>query len=602
MEMVKKFGLWVLAAVIAIAAVVVYVLFVHSVAKQVSATRGKIEGRRDQLRAESLKGSKIPNPTMIRFARENAERVSALLDQCELYLARQPRWAHTIRFFTEGPYGPETEVPLDRPNDWLTLYHQSNQELQLQLVNAGMPYTVETLDWGTSVPTPEGMAAAMEIYWFQKDLIDFLTQQVEKDFATYLDFKAKGRADPFPAKPYDLVVNTKPARLDEFLRSISRDKLVAVLGAIVVNREQQDLATIFNTLLPDEKKPDGTIAEYGFPWERPASDRGEHNSVRGFTMDEAQEKFLAEMLPPGKPDLTNRQRFLDYVMELRMVRYRADVIGLLESHHFDTLAAALRRGTEEELSGILNEIADVNGIWTTTRIAEAISAIVSINNPNDFALVRNNHSPEIGALVNLTLGATNEAAAVSGAGGREGGGRAAMGARRGGREAAESRLPAGPAGPGSDMYKVRTFEMQVRLRFERIPVFVRRLISNSWRYRVQIIEVLPVETIPVRGAGPAGMGAPAGGGRGMAPGRSARRMRDEDNPGEAPPATAGAPRRNRAAEAPLIEAGNFVILHLTGEGYQFSPLMAKYRNKLDTSATPAAPAPAGRPATPTGAR
>jgi hypothetical protein len=583
--------------------VVVYVLFVHSVAKQVSATRSKIEGRRDQLRAESLKGNKIPNPTMIRFARENAERVSALLDQCELYLARQPRWAHTIRFFTEGPYGPEIEVPLDRPNDWLTLYHQYNQELQQQLVNAGMPYTVQTLDWGTSVPTPEGIAAAMEIYWFQKDLIDFLTQQVEKDFATYLDFKAKGRADPFPAKPYDLVVNTKPARLDEFLRSISRDKLVAVLGAIVVNREQQDLATIFNTLLPDEKKPDGTIAEYGFPWERPASDRGEHNSVRGFTMDEAQEKFLAEMLPPGKPDLSNRQRFLDYVMELRMVRYRADVIGLLESHHFDTLAAALRRGTEEELSGILSDIADVNGIWTTTRIAEAISAIVSINNPNDFALVRNNHSPEIAALVNLTLGAS-EAGVLTGAGGREGGGRGAVGGRRVSHDESGSSRTAGAAGPGADMYKVRTFDMQVRLRFERIPVFVRRLISNSWRYRVQIIEVLPVETIQGRGAGPAGMGAPAGGGRGVAPGRvGGRRTRDEDNPGEAP-ATAGAPRRNRAAETPLIEAGNFVVLHLTGEAYQFSPLMAKYRNKLDTStsATPAVPAPAGRPATPTGAR
>ena len=169
-----------------------------------------------------------------------------------------------------------------------------------------------------------------------------------------------------------------------------------------MNRQQQDLATIFNTLLPDEKKPDGTIV-YGFPWERPASEK-EHGSVRGFTMDEAQEKFLAEMLPPDKPDLSNRQRFLDYVMELRMVRYRANVIGLLESHHFDSLAAGLRRGTEAELNGILNDIADVNGDWNTTRIAEAISAIVSINNENDFILVRNNHAPNIAALLNLTIG------------------------------------------------------------------------------------------------------------------------------------------------------------------------------------------------------
>ncbi len=600
MEMVKKFGLWVLAGIIAAAAVVVYVLFVHSVASQVSATRSKIETRRDQLRSEAQKGSKIPNPTMIRFARENAEKVSVLLDQCELYLARQPRWAHTIRFFTEGPFGPETEVPLDRPNDWLTLYHQYNQELQQQIDDAGMGYKVEALDWGSSVPTPEGIAAAMEQYWFQKDLMDFLTQQVEKDFAAYLDFKAKGRADPFPAKPYDLVVNRSPARLDEFLRSISREKLVAVLGAIVVNREQQDLATIFNTLLPDVKKPDGTVAEYGFPWERPASDRGEHNSVRGFTMDEAQEKFLAEMLPPDKPDLTNRQRFLDYVMELRMVRYRADVIGLLESHHFDTLAAALRRGTEEELSGILNDIADVNGVWTTTRIAEAISAVVSINNPNDFALVRNNHAPDISALVSLTVASTYEAAAT---GEREGGrGRGAMGAGRRITRDVESAQAAAKT-PANDVYKVRAFEMRVRLRFERIPVFVRRLISNSWRYRVRIIDVTPVET-PVPGRGPTPLrGAPPGGGRAMPPGggRTIRRDEDTAQPG-APAANAAAPRRSRLAEAPVIEAGNYVILHLTGEGYQFSPLMTKYRNKLENSATPAVPAPAGRPAAPTGAR
>ena len=377
-----------------------------------------------------------------------------MLDQCELYLARQPRWAHTIRFFTEGPFGPETEVPLDHPNDWLNLYHQYNQELQQQLIDAGMSYTVETLDWGTSVPTPEGIGAAMEMYWFQKDLIDFLTQQVEKDFAAYLEFKAKGRADPFPAKPFDLVVNRSPARLDEFLRSTSREKLVAVLGAIVVNRQQQDLATIFNTLLPDEKKPDGTIV-YGFPWERPASEK-EHGSVRGFTMDEAQEKFLAEMLPPDKPDLSDRQRFLDYVMELRMVRYRADVIGLLESHHFDSLAAALRRGTEAELNGILNDIADVNGVWNTTRIAEAISAIVSINNENDFLLVRNNHAPDIAALISLTVGAAGETSAgmlMGGPGsmGREEGGQfkgSVMGVGRPGATTGRGYMGRGGPGPG----------------------------------------------------------------------------------------------------------------------------------------------------------
>jgi hypothetical protein len=392
------------------------------------------------------------------------------------------------------------------------------------------------------------MGAAMELYWFQKDLIDFLTQQVEKDFAAYLEFKARDRADPFPAKPFDLVVNRKPARLDEFLRSTSRDKLVAVLGAIVVNRQQQDLATIFNTLLPDEKKPDGTTV-YGFPWQRPASEK-ELNSVRGFTMDEQQEKFLAEMLPPGKPDLSNRQRFLDYVMELRMVRYRADVVGLLESHHveghdhFDSLAASLRRGTETELNGILNDIADRNGIWNTTAIAEAISAIVSINNQDDFRLVRNNHAPNVAALIGLAIGTGGETSA-----------RSMMGGPRGmGRELA----PSAPVAAGNDLYKLRTFEMQVKLEFERVPVFLRRLISNSWRYRVQFTEIVPVEGTPSSGGIPSlpgmrpGMGALGGGEIALPPGV---------RPGAGAPLTTG-------SQAPeTIEAGNYVTLRVNGEAY-----------------------------------
>jgi hypothetical protein len=323
-------------------------------------------------------------------------------------------------------------------------------------------------------------------------------------------------------------------------------------------------------------------------------------------MDEAQEKFLAEMLPPDKPDLSDRQRFMDYVMELRMVRYRADVIGLLESHHFDSLAAALRRGTEAELSGILNDIADVNGVWNTTRIAEAISAIVSINNESDFILVRNNHAPNIASLINLSIGTGEDTTGMRGGGGGLGG-RAAGPA--GGAFAYMSRAgaaaqPAAAAGaaPGNGVYKLRTFEMQVKLRFERIPVFLRRLISNSWRYRVQILDIVPTETptatpTTTRAAIPAPAGAPRGTGM---PGRGAFMGGRPTLPPSG--SGAGGQRRGRQAEAQLVEAGNYVVLTLVGEGYQFSPLMTKYRSKLENRATPAAPAPAGRSAAPTGAR
>jgi hypothetical protein len=296
-------------------------------------------------------------------------------------------------------------------------------------------------------------------------------------------------------------------------------------------------------------------------------------------MDEAQEKFLAEMLPPGKPDLSNRQRFLDYVMELRMVRYRADVIGLLESHGFKDLATSLRRGTEAELNGILNDIADVNGFWTATRIAEAISAIVSINNENDFLLVRNNHAPNIAALLKLTIGTPGERAGLT-----------SMGPGGSGRQP----TPTASAAPGNDLYKLRTFEMQVKLEFGRVPVFLRRLVSNSWRYRVWITEVAPAEAAASRGTISLLPGLSSRDGKDMLPGGDMR--------GRTLPARVGAPPASGQPEPETVEAGNYVILSLNGEGYQFTPLMTKYRDKLENRATPAAPAPAVRPATPTRAR
>jgi len=51
MEMVKKYGLWVLAGAIALGALVVYVLFVRTVSQEVTTKRGEIESRRDSLKS-----------------------------------------------------------------------------------------------------------------------------------------------------------------------------------------------------------------------------------------------------------------------------------------------------------------------------------------------------------------------------------------------------------------------------------------------------------------------------------------------------------------------------------------------------------------------
>jgi len=92
---------------------------------------------------------------------------------------------------------------------------------------------------------------------------------------------------------------------------------------------------------------------------------------------------------------------------------------------------------------------------------------------------------------------------------------------------------------------------------------------------------------------PAGGGMPFGGGmmsRGFTP------------PTPLSGAGAAAPRPARLAGQQMFETGNYVIVTLIGEGYQFSPLLAKYKSKLENRAQPPARAPPGKSAAPTGAR
>ena len=48
--------------------------------------------------------------------------------------------------------------------------------------------------WGTGYPKGPDITAAMELYWFQKDLVDTLTNQVEADLADQLKSRTKGYA------------------------------------------------------------------------------------------------------------------------------------------------------------------------------------------------------------------------------------------------------------------------------------------------------------------------------------------------------------------------------------------------------------------------
>jgi len=611
MEFIQKFGLWVAAAVIALAAIVVYFVRVPSLVRERNTKWTTLVQSRDALKKWAQNPANIPNEAKVTEALRVGKQVTLQLDDCGRYLGLQPRRCQTRSFFEDEHADRSVEIPLNRPSAWLEAYAKNNDELRKELADAGFrnSFMIQTLDgqWGTAAPTPEQITAAMQLFWFQKDLADFVTEQVEKDLAAYMALKATGRAEPFPATPSDLVINRRPGYLDELLRSKSRKQLVAILSGIVVNTQEQDLATIFNTYLPDEGAGEPN-PENGFPWER--KNGQEKPSVLGTIIDEAQKNFLTEMVPPDQEDLADRRRFLDYIMELRTVRYRQDVIGLLESQkNFENLAKSLRKGTEEEYANVLADFGKED-VWSATRLAQAISAVVSIKDAKDYLLVRNNHSQNILALEGVTLRSGQEAAGMSSAGDTGGGpGRGAGGGGRGrGRGPpagfrqsvgiGRALAPGGAALPGeSTLYKAYSFGMRVRVEFKRIPVFLRRLLTNSWRCRVTFSLVAP-------SAGPAG--AAEGGRMGMG-GFQTMPTRARSGGGATPAGLVPPPTSELDPEA--VEPGHYVWVQLDGLAFQFKPLLPKATEKpagtgapapSPTSFGPAPSPPSAAPARPSG--
>lgn len=469
--------------------------------------------------------------------------------------------SHTRRFIRDEILGRD-DREIDQPLAWQDEYNRRNAELRRQLDESGFQsFAVQTLSnqWGERVPRPEQITAAMELYWYQKDMADFLTDQAEKDLAEYLKLVAD-RPDFFPARPADLVINRKPGTIEEVLRGFPTDKLRDVFVAILINDRQQDLALIFNSILGDETKPDGTVVD-GMPWSRPATES--KISVLNLTMDDVQRAFVAALVPPEKEDILNRQRYVNFVMELRAVRYRSDVIALLEARDFGDVALRLRRNNEEERARLLQEIAT----WSQTKLAQAIGAVVSIRDEKDYRILRANHSPMIIELGSIQLKADVIPSAVG----------AGPGAAPG--------MAAGKRA-GNDMAYVNTFSMKVKLDFERVPVFLRRLLNNSWRYRVQINNVTPAEGGRIS-AGAVASGAPPP-------------MLGTPPPmlGAPPPPAFGLPpvaQANAAADEPPITVRKYVWVELQGEAFQFTPLREKCKSQLAAASQPA-PAPASAPA------
>jgi len=564
MEIVRKYGLWIIAGVVIALAATFYLLVVRKAGSQLASKVDALQGRRDKLKSHAGRRDDIPNAKWVDQAKKDAERINTQLDRCALFLAFQSRNCHTRRFYKGERLGVNKVIPgevewITGEWEWTEAYRKHNEQLQAKIDEAGFTsWQVETLQtWGAELPTDEQITEAQELFWFQKDLADVLTDLVEKELTELLK-PPPDQPDAFPQKPSDLVITrTLPdrPRLDEPLRLVPDKKLQAVVEAILLNDEQQDLAIVFDTHLkdPDEEKD--------FSWDR----------VLRLTMDDAQRQFL-DSLVADPEDLFNRRRFYNFIMELRSVRYRTDVADLLEQHGFEEVAESVRKMSSEERPRLLETIRE----WSGTRLAQTIAAVVIISDEKDYRIIRDNHDPQIAELTSLSI--TPPAAA----------GGETRGIDSRGEDMAEGpmrprRRPGGPSPeerPGEmrrtvarspSPFRVWRFSMRVKIEFEHIPVMLRRLLGNSWRYRISLPSIEPAVRI----------------GTSSEISRSRGRLRGRTAP-EAPERQPIRREPMPIAEEPE-EVRNYVWVDIEGEGYQFTPLREKFAEKIEERTKVAAP-------------
>ena len=557
MDVLRKFGLYLVACAIIAGGGTFYFLRVHTAKMARDEKRSKIEQRRDEL--QRFARGTIPNDALIKEERIAAAKEKKVLDRCEDYVGLQARICHTRPFFrSEDPTHPNYGMPIDGEVKWIGVYERMNEQLRERLEAAGMSlgWTKDLSSaWGNTIPTAEQMQEAHELYWFQTDLAEILTDGTETAFQKLID-QLTGENESFPKTPADLVINFKPSRLDELLRNLEADKLEAVLKAIIINTGEFDLASIFDTYLSnDDPNKD-------FSWDR----------VRGLTMNDAQRAFLARVRPSDQPDLSYHQRFINYVADLRSVRYRNDVIGLLNAHGFEDVAKDIKSLTQSNRERIRGKLAK----WNRTRLAQAIANVVSIQNDRDYKLVRENHKLKLAEVTGLTFSRPTALKAVEGrgAGDRPEGMPGEMQPDR--RRRPEAGTTSG-GGTTDALAKVTAFRMDVRLPFERIPVFLRGFLNNSWHYAVEIKSVVPVAS---------GTGSrSAGGGR--------LEGRPGGVPGEEPesaglPGRARQPRPGRSERAPApreaegettVEPKKHAILSLQCEARQYTRMLEKIKQR-----------------------
>jgi len=476
----KGIAFWVLVGMIAAGAFAFYIVVVRGEQKQHAHKRQELLSRKTALENLKQKGDSqngLPNEEWIQAARAQSVRMLKQVEKSYELLLNQRRRCHS-RIFYVNPKEPahmRREIDITREKvRWRRRYQVRCLRLRRQLESderlTGSAGVFSFRDWGVGLPTDFEIKDAQAEFWLQKDVCDVLTNRAITD----IELTLAERQDERLKSLFDVVRSPRLADAETYLRGQQKDELVGILHDLLINMRGENLPRLF--------------ARYGM-WKQ----------IEPFTMDEAQKELVEYLVHPDQ----DRADLVDFINDLRNVRYRADMADLARNHNQKELARLLARTDAKADVRIL----EVISAWDEARLAAFITTVTCITAEEDYEAILGNHQVNVASVDEFRLsGAT---------------GMGVMGAIDPGLEEHDALMdeepmegePGMPADYGAptrayiipgmpDVCEIIPFRLSVRMHFEDLPAFMRRLLSLDWRIRVKKLGIVKAGPVARREGGP----------------------------------------------------------------------------------------------------
>ncbi len=425
MEFMKKIGVWIGAVALIVSAVVFYVFVVKDAGKMRSEIMSEVVSRRDKLKTMARKGQETKGPEWIENAKKQTKIWEQERNQLRELVVKQPRRAQT-RWFYDDEFGA-VRTEIRERSQWLTRYDVATVALSDVAGRSpkfsGISLSLES--WGGKLPQDADIQRAQTTYWFQKDMVDLLTYNEPNIINNILAI----RKDKLLPDLFAVVRNPQPGEPSARLRFAEQETLSNALIDILTAPNGCDLRVILSRY---EMEVEGKKQSL-WQW------------VYDLTFSAPQKAFIDAL------EADEHVNLVTFIMDLRTVRFRDDLLGLLRKHlseapdelgvvikYLDAPTPALERTLRREIGG-----------WEAVLVADVIGYAVSLVDERDFELVLENHRPPV-----LGIGFNYQR----------------------GTHDLSSR--------GVNGYIPFPFSLRVTMEFQKFPVFWRRLMTSDWRIAI----------------------------------------------------------------------------------------------------------------------